>query len=298
MADDDTTPAVVGENGPEKVVNLRSKYLQDGTVGAGGGMGEDVVSDSSTQPQPPSPGNPGGTAPQPWYRKFGNAIQQARNQAQQAAPAAPTAGAPQQWNPVSTYTGIGQAAGNVGKALHFLGDGAVSTGMADRMDPIYEQIYEHRDVPRHVMGRIDRGYQSVTASPHDPKRVTRGPVTTDEAGTQPLLPRAPTPVPPGLQADGGITTNKTSRFDRVRPGPGGVGASGSPSPQGANGIFTKPTHVNLAKNEAVVPLSYRATAKTRPSMANLPAAPVTNAPHGKPYRASIRRPSIPPIGRR
>ena len=42
--------------------------------------------------------------------------------------------------------------------------------------------------------------------------------------------------------------------------------------QGANGIFTEPTRVNLDKNEAVVPLTYRAGAKVRPSMAALPAA--------------------------
>lgn len=50
--------------------------------------------------------------------------------------------------------------------------------------------------------------------------------------------------------------------------------------QGANGIFTQPTQVNLLPGEAVVPLSYRATAKVRPSAAGLPAAPVTN-----PYRS-------------
>jgi hypothetical protein len=50
---------------------------------------------------------------------------------------------------------------------------------------------------------------------------------------------------------------------------------GDVMPQGANGIFTQPTRVNLAPGEAVVPLSYRASAKVRPSQAALPAAPVT-----------------------
>jgi hypothetical protein len=46
--------------------------------------------------------------------------------------------------------------------------------------------------------------------------------------------------------------------------------------QGANGIFTKATMVNLLPGEAVVPLNYRAGAKVRPSVAtNYPAAPVT-----------------------
>jgi hypothetical protein len=46
--------------------------------------------------------------------------------------------------------------------------------------------------------------------------------------------------------------------------------------QGANGIFTRATQVNLLPGEAVVPLTYRANAKVRPSMAtSMPAAPVT-----------------------
>jgi hypothetical protein len=49
---------------------------------------------------------------------------------------------------------------------------------------------------------------------------------------------------------------------------------GTTAPQGANGIFTKPTRVNLSPGEAVVPLSFRAKAKVRPSMASLPAATV------------------------
>lgn len=44
------------------------------------------------------------------------------------------------------------------------------------------------------------------------------------------------------------------------------------APQVDGGIFTRPTEVSLDKNEAVVPLSYRAGAKVRPSMAALPAA--------------------------
>lgn len=55
------------------------------------------------------------------------------------------------------------------------------------------------------------------------------------------------------------------------------------APQGAGGIFTKPTQVSLDKNEAVVPLSYRATAKVRPSMAAMPAAKSRQAYRG--YRA-------------
>lgn len=41
---------------------------------------------------------------------------------------------------------------------------------------------------------------------------------------------------------------------------------------GNSGVFTTPTQVKLAPNEAVVPLSFRAKAKVRPSMAALPAA--------------------------
>lgn len=52
---------------------------------------------------------------------------------------------------------------------------------------------------------------------------------------------------------------------------------GGVAPQGQNGVFTKPTQVNLKPGEAAVPLGYRAQAKTRPSMAmNHPPAKVTN----------------------
>jgi hypothetical protein len=222
MARDDMTPAVVGESGPEKVVNLRRQHLQDGLVGPGGGLGEDV--DNSAASSQPSPANPGGTAPQPWFKQFASKIQQMRQQPA-TTPGAPqgTAQQGQQFNPVSTYQGMGKAAGSAvaafaPKLLSFLGDG------------------------------------------------------------------------------GFAAANKTSRFDRTTPIPGGVAPMGVPTPQGVNGVFTQPTRVNLAKNEAVVPLSYRATAKTRPSMASLPAAPVTKAPKPRPYRAPIRRSSIPAIG--
>lgn len=55
------------------------------------------------------------------------------------------------------------------------------------------------------------------------------------------------------------------------------------TPQGENGIFTKPTRVSLAPSEAVVPLTYRAGAKIRPSMAALPAAR-TRQPYGSEAR--------------
>ena len=55
--------------------------------------------------------------------------------------------------------------------------------------------------------------------------------------------------------------------------------------QGANGIFTSPTRVNLEPGEAVVPLTYRARAKVRPSAAALPPAR-TRQMYGGMYAAS------------
>lgn len=49
--------------------------------------------------------------------------------------------------------------------------------------------------------------------------------------------------------------------------------------QGDNGIFTEATRVKLGPEDGVVPLSYRASAKIRPSMAALPAAR-TRQPYG------------------
>lgn len=120
---DDSTPAVVGENGPEKVVNL-----QDGDIGAGSGMGE-PVSDGNPPSSPPSPGNPAGTAPRPWWRRVGSALKtqfQNQQQAAQAAPPAPEQGA---WNPVDTYRTLGQAGGQAASKIGrlFFAEGGVNS---------------------------------------------------------------------------------------------------------------------------------------------------------------------------
>jgi hypothetical protein len=84
---------------------------------------------------------------------------------------------------------------------------------------------------------------------------------------------APQPQPQGPVTPGPVNTART--LGQI----GGALAGkfledGAVMPQGRNGVFTKPTRVNLEPGEAAVPLTYRAKAKVRPSMASLPAARV------------------------
>lgn len=173
------TPAVVAEGGPEKVVDMNNngtrRYFDDGGFNVYDEMGQPV---SSASGAPVAPGTlPDAAQPAQntgFLAKLKTGIQDNLNQLKQgngAGQQKDQGGGGQQWSPVDTYKGIGEAAGDIGKL--FLQDGGVANAM--------------------------------------PK-------------------------------------------------------------QGANGIFTEPTRVNLQPGEAVVPLHYRARAKTRPSMAALPAA--------------------------
>ena len=60
----------------------------------------------------------------------------------------------------------------------------------------------------------------------------------------------------------------------LEDGTGGEDMEDAIPQQGANGIFTRPTHIKMASDEMAVPLGYKAGAKVRPSMAAmLPPAP-------------------------
>ncbi len=81
--------------------------------------------------------------------------------------------------------------------------------------------------------------------------------------------------PPNSPQTGGSTWNPTTPYQQVGNVAGsllGTALSHNFADEGemfgdTGAIFTKPTRVMLEKDEAAVPLSYRATAKTRPSMA-------------------------------
>jgi|SRR5581483_8360274 len=125
-----TSPAVVGENGPEKVVRLpTADYMQDGDVVMDPLAG--VTPSLSGTPSAPPAYQPGVNAPNvPWWSKVGMALKN--------VPAQPT-GQPQQsrpWNPVDTYTNMGKAIGGGLSKLAgagFLADGGIATGDIPKM---------------------------------------------------------------------------------------------------------------------------------------------------------------------
>lgn len=228
------TPAVIAEDGPEKVVRIPNKNEHvlgnqnparrryTGTTKAAhmlymddGGFGDPDASSIPTLNVPHTPdynatiGNPNnsvtvasggnGTPSQPWWKRVAS-VMSTPNGGNNGYAGARGGSSQQSWTRVTPYSQLGQLAGNV--VSSYLADGDVSP--ADYLD-----------------------------GPLDPM--------------------------PGYMPD----------------------APGLPDKNGANGIFTKPTRVNLEPREAVVPLKYRATAKLRPHMAALPAAP-----QRKVYRAS------------
>jgi hypothetical protein len=293
------TPAVVGENGPEKVVNLRRRHMADGDIGTGG-LGEDqgVASASADSGGPPSPGNPAGSAPQPWWKKL--ATRQTPQQPQQQGGQQVSAATPGSsgWNPVDTYKTMGNAVGGLISKLP-LADGGVATGGRTEygytMGPLTDTITERQRI-RGPGGRDEpilgsRKTMSTNTRPISAAQFNDG---SPRGGTAERM----DPIQDTITEKSGYSRPARSINDDNFYADGGIATGGSPmtafpSAQGRNGIFTQPTRVNLAKNEAVVPLSYRANAKTRPSMAAMPAAPIT-----KPYRAAaVRRPTVPPIAR-
>jgi hypothetical protein len=202
-----TTPAVVGENGPEKIVNLTGAGMSHGGI-ATTSLATlpntpdylDSVNNPVPAPVPPVGGtttnNPDGSvtfqapAKQPFWKQLGTNLKNnlLHPQAPSSSPSPSGTAAP----------GFGGAGSSPSKDIQSFGQG---------------------------IGRVAGLFLA-------------------DGGIAPQAPQAPQ------------------------------------VPQGTNGVFTSPTRVNLSKNEAVVPLSYRAGAKVRPSFAHLPAARTTRLPYG------------------
>jgi hypothetical protein len=218
------TPAVVGENGPEKVVSLPgaspSLASLPHTAGydsmmAGGSDGSTSVNPDGSIAFTPGAGQAGsGQQNMPFWKRAGAALKSNIIGHPGPAPAAqPATASPAQPARMPSWEqSMGQSIGKLGHL--FLADGGIATGP---------------------------GFQS--------KETVRG--------AQPPVRHA------------GPAHNAVSKHGMFPSGESQVSAHPA---QGANGIFTAPTRVNLKPNEAVVPLSYRAGAKVRPSMAALPAA--------------------------
>lgn len=111
--------AVIGEDGPEKVVDMSGHdYMADG--GLAGAPEEGVPMDddqASGAPMPPTPTAPTTATSQPWYKKL-----LTNHQSSGGGQSQPQ----KQWSPVNTYSSLGQAAGKI--AGTFLADGGFPQG--------------------------------------------------------------------------------------------------------------------------------------------------------------------------
>lgn len=184
-------------------------------------------------------------------------------------------------------TGFDKTIGAVTGVLGALADGSVPTGGSDAV--------VGEDGPEKVVQIGDyMGDGGLAGAPAEGV-----PMDDDQAPGAPLPPTPSAPSAGGNQpwwkklmsqpTDGTAQPQQqkpwtpVSTYSNIGKDVGNVAklfmADGGTAQQGRNGIFTKPTHISLAPDEAVVPLSYRAGAKIRPSMAALPAAR-TRQPYG------------------
>lgn len=228
--------AIVGEGGPEKIVDLTGgggpSYMDDGGFDVTPSGGFDLYpGNANAETAAPS-------TPHPSFWQKLQASMKGGGFSGGPGSALPSSGSGQQrpWSPVDTYTGFGST---VGKLAGMLEDGGVS----DVRDVSFPEGMEQR------MKTALGGKPYAPAVP-DKKPAYRA---------HPADHQAPS-WPQGMEQRMETITGGEHHAD------GGIGM------QGRNGIFTKPTQVKLGRNDAVVPLNYRARAKVRPSMAALPAA--------------------------
>lgn len=100
-----TLDAVIGEDGPERVVDTR--MMDEGFDPDSG--------DPVSSPSMPTPGAAPGGGVRPWFRSLGQRMKQNPQQPQ------PSAARPAPWSPVDTYRTIGEGVGSIAKA--FTADG-------------------------------------------------------------------------------------------------------------------------------------------------------------------------------
>lgn len=230
--------AVVGEGGPEKIVDLAGggggrNYMDDGGFDVTPSGGFDLYPENANA-ETAAPSNP---QPSFWQKlqasMKGNAGGTSSN--------SPVPGSQQRpWSPVDTYTGFGSAVGKLAGALE---DGGTGTDSPVRW-------------PQGTQGRMERmmnGHGPAPAEPEKKRAYRAEPMTHSHDPMENMMP---------IRQPG---TEWMSQAGQPHAD-GGIGI------QGRNGIFTEPTNVKLKRTEAVVPLGYRAKAKVRPSMAALPAA--------------------------
>ncbi len=223
--------AVLGENGPEMIVEGASDPVRSDTkFMAGGGFGVDSTNDQG-QPMSGAPAQPGTGGLPAWLQTYLNP--------KTAAPAAtPAPAAKPAYNSATPWTQLGTTLGTIGG-----------------------NAYKHLNQPASgTPGSISAGgtgapLGSVIQDPMDMSSAASGLADVGEAGIEAM-------------ADGGMSGGYRSRLmaDGSAPDSSATGLPAAPS-FAPNKLITQPTRVHLDKGDAVVPLSYRPQAKVRPSMA-------------------------------
>lgn len=227
--------AVVAEKDPEAVVKMPD-YMDDGGPMMGGGL------DSTTAPIGGT--NVGGTVtssgPSFWQR-LQDQMRQSMQQGQQGA-------MPQ--GATSPKAGLaGSGPGNLGKIAGSVGRIAAGFGDEGMMgsDPVIDHLRSMNQPPSTTFSGDDIAGKFL---PGNVATMT----TKDHRQWQADRNKLP----------GSVASDKAT-LDRMKNTPAFRDEGGMMADNGA--IFTKPTKLSLEPDEAVVPLSYRANAKTRPSMA-------------------------------
>lgn len=169
-----------------------------------------------------------------------------------------------QWSPVDTYSGIGKMAGTLGKAF-MAADGKAPDNFRRSSVPVGPPTYAQKYISDNEkeMARNSESARSPWNALQEQKASQERMQKQAEAAMAERH-RLMNLQPPSAYADGKMGN----------PAYCADGKMGIPHTKfaGNAGIFTTPTQVKLLPNEAVVPLSFRAKAKVRPSMAALPAA--------------------------
>jgi len=257
------TDAIVGEQGPEKVVDASS---------LGGGNGFRA---RSAQSSPPDQGSPIQAGPRP-PKSSPPAISPDSQQFQQPDPApaqSPSfrATRQQQQSPMMADMGfLGKIGGSIKNAV------TGSSPASPSADPGYIDGTNMADEGDY--GQSTQDDPTATTDPAAPKGIPFWQrLKTAAKGQQPQDSAhkwSPVDTYSGIGKIAG--TIGSAMMNKQPPAAYADGKMGLPHTKfaGNSGVFTSPTQVKLAPNEAVVPLSFRAKAKVRPSMAMLPAAVV------------------------
>jgi hypothetical protein len=270
--------AAAGGN-PAALATYRARAAQQGGAAAGDAMTQARIAASNTAAQREQTIGNARLGQQDQALNYYGGLQQEQNQnaqneyGRQAQATTTAAQLPSTFDKI-----VGAVAGGLG-GLKKLGDGGIESGgtpaVVGEAGP--EKIIDLKSGPSGPNNYYEDGGIDLTPSggyelyPDVAIAESAPPVSAPTSWLQRLKMAAQQPQQPMTQQP----WSKVTPYQEIGEAAGNIAhhyLEDGGMPQGRGGIFTQPTEVRLQKNEAVVPLSYRAGAKTRPSMAKMPAA--------------------------